>query len=182
MVLLTFVVWPRCTRRRIGQMKRERIHPQSVATSAQTAARLTDSRAADNFRNLFELPVLFYLALRGRADRPGHADMLALAWAFVALRVAHSGIQCTYNKVMHRFKVYCWARSCCGCCGCGSVTACWRHERSRRTRAAPPALALPARHARTGPVVRALPRPRMAAGRPRHERGVFLRLLEMRGR
>ena len=46
---------------RIGQMKRERIHPQSVATSAQAAARLTDSRAADNFRNLFELPVLFYV-------------------------------------------------------------------------------------------------------------------------
>ena len=25
----------------------------------------------------------------------------------VVLRVAHSWIQCTYNKVMHRFYVYC---------------------------------------------------------------------------
>jgi len=92
---------------RIGQMKRERIHPQSVATSAQAAAKLTDSRAADNFRNLFELPVLFYLAivvaaLAGLAT-PG---VLAIAWLFVVLRVAHSWIQCTYNKVMHRFYAY----------------------------------------------------------------------------
>src|SRR5690606_12250009 len=63
MVVLTLVVWLRMYTTRVAQMKRERIHPQSVATSAQAAARLTDSRAADNFRNLFELPVLFYLAL-----------------------------------------------------------------------------------------------------------------------
>ena len=56
MVVLTFVVWLRMYVTRIGQMKRERIHPQSVATSAQVTAKLTDSRAADNFRNLFELP------------------------------------------------------------------------------------------------------------------------------
>jgi len=29
-----------------------------------------------------------------------------LAWTFVALRIAHSAIQCTYNKVIHRFYVY----------------------------------------------------------------------------
>lgn len=107
MVLLTFVVWGRMYFARIGQMRRERIHPQAVATSAQAAARLTDSRAADNFRNLFELPVLFYLAVcvaafTGRID----ATVLALSWLFVALRVLHSAIHCTYNKVMHRFLVY----------------------------------------------------------------------------
>ena len=31
---------------------------------------------------------------------------LSLAWAFVALRVLHSAIHCTYNKVIHRFYVY----------------------------------------------------------------------------
>src|SRR6185312_859904 len=63
MVALTIVVWLRMYFMRIAQMQRERIHPQAVATSALAAAKLTDSRAADNFRNLFELPVLFYLAL-----------------------------------------------------------------------------------------------------------------------
>ena len=32
--------------------------------------------------------------------------MLGLAWGFVAGRVLHSLIQCSYNKVMHRFAVY----------------------------------------------------------------------------
>lgn len=107
MVLLTFVVWWRMYYARIGQMRRERIHPQSVALSAQATARLTDSRAADNFRNLFELPVLFYLAL-AVAQQAGlvSTPVLVLAWGFVALRVAHSWIQCTYNKVMHRFCVH----------------------------------------------------------------------------
>jgi hypothetical protein len=88
-------------------MKRERIHPQSVATSAQATAKLTDSRAADNFRNLFELPVLFYLALVVAAQAGlASTGVLALAWLFVALRYVHSWIQCTYNKVMHRFYAY----------------------------------------------------------------------------
>jgi len=107
MAVLTFVVWWRMYATRIAQMKRERIHPQAVATSAQAAAKLTDSRAADNFRNLFELPVLFYLALVVAAQAQlSTTAVLVLAWLFVALRVVHSWIQCTYNKVMHRFCVY----------------------------------------------------------------------------
>jgi hypothetical protein len=107
MVALTFAVWLRMYSSRIGEMKRERIHPQSVATSAQMAARLQDTRAADNFRNLFELPVLFYLALVV-ADLTAQVTLpvLALAWLFVALRIVHSAIHCGYNKVMHRFQAY----------------------------------------------------------------------------
>lgn len=107
MVVLTFAVWWRMYFARVGQMRRERIHPQKVATSAQAAALLTDSRAADNFRNLFELPVLFYLALVV-ADRMDMVDgiSVALAWAFVLLRVVHSAIHVTYNRVMHRFAAY----------------------------------------------------------------------------
>ncbi|MDR7098272.1 hypothetical protein J2X04_000619 [Lysobacter niabensis] len=107
MAVLTFVVWWRMYATRIAQMKREGIHPQAVATSAQATAKLTDSRAADNFRNLFELPVLFYLALVVAAQAQlSTTAVLVLAWLFVALRVVHSWIQCTYNKVMHRFYVY----------------------------------------------------------------------------
>ncbi len=104
---LTFVVWCRMYVVRIGQMRRERIHPQSVATSAQAAARLTDSKAADNLRNLFELPVLFYAAVIIAAfTGTATPAMLALAWLFVALRFLHSAIHCGYNKVMHRFLAY----------------------------------------------------------------------------
>ena len=107
MVVLTFVVWLRMYFMRVGEMKRERVHPQSVALSAQMAERLKDTRAADNFRNLFELPVLFYLALvvAVQTDQVTVVS-LTLAWAFVALRIAHSAIHCSYNKVYHRFYAY----------------------------------------------------------------------------
>jgi hypothetical protein len=107
LVGLTIVVWFRMYASRVAEMKRERIHPQAVATSAQMAARLTDTRAADNFRNLFELPVLFYVALVVLAVT-AHVTLatLVLAWLFVVLRVVHSLIHCTYNRVYHRFYAY----------------------------------------------------------------------------
>ncbi len=107
MAALVFVVWWRMYFERLAQMKRDRIHPQTVATSREASARLTDSRAADNFRNLFELPVLFYAALFvAHATGQVGVATLSLAWAFVALRVLHSMIQCSYNRVMHRFFSY----------------------------------------------------------------------------
>jgi hypothetical protein len=107
MVALTLAVWLRMYFSRIGEMRRERVHPQAVATSAQMAARLHDTRAADNFRNLFELPVLFYLALVVAAlTAQAGTAVLVLAWLFVALRIVHSAIHCSYNKVMHRFQAY----------------------------------------------------------------------------
>ncbi len=107
MVALTYAVWLRMYFMRIAQMRRERIHPQAVATSTQAAAKLTDSRGADNFRNQFELPVLFYLAVVVAVQSAQVTALtLTLAWLFVALRIAHSAIHCTYNRVYHRFYVY----------------------------------------------------------------------------
>lgn len=107
MAALTFAVWVRLYATRVGEMRRERIHPQAVATSRQAAERLRETRAADNFRNLFELPVLFYLALVVAALLELASDFfLALAWTFVVLRALHSAIHCTYNRVMHRFMAY----------------------------------------------------------------------------
>lgn len=107
MVALTCAVWVRLYVVRIGEMRRERIDPQSIASSAQAAARLRDTRASDNFRNLFELPVLFYIAVVvAAATGQVGALTLSLAWVFVFLCLAHSAIHCGYNRVMHRFSVY----------------------------------------------------------------------------
>jgi hypothetical protein len=107
MVALTFTVLAVMFRRRVAQMKRDRIHPQKVATSQQAAALYTDVAPADNFRNLFEMPVLFYLALVVAAlTAQVTTPVLVLAWVYVAARVLHSAIHCTYNKVMHRFRAY----------------------------------------------------------------------------
>ena len=107
MVALTFIVLAVMFRRRVAQMKRDRIHPQKVATSQQAAALYTDVAPADNYRNLFEMPVLFYLALVVAA-LTGQVTtvVLVLAWAYVAERVLHSAIHCSYNKVMHRFRAF----------------------------------------------------------------------------
>ncbi len=107
LVLLTFGVMIRMLMSRIAEMKANKIHPQSIATSAALAAKMPDTRASDNFRNLFETPVLFYAAMLFAQSTPqaGHV-LLALAWLYVALRFVHSVIQCSYNKVMHRFYVF----------------------------------------------------------------------------
>ncbi len=107
MVALTLVVWLRMYAVRIPEMRRLKIHPQAVATSAQKSARLVDTRASDNFSNLFEVPVLFHLALIvAFLTKQTTPLVLGLAWIFVAGRALHSLIQCSYNKVMHRFAVY----------------------------------------------------------------------------
>ena len=107
MVFLTVVIWLRMYVERTQQMRAQRIHPQRVATAAQMAAALADTRASDNFRNLFEVPVLFYLAtvvvhVLNQVD----ATTVVIAWAFVALRYVHSVIHVTYNRVTHRFTAY----------------------------------------------------------------------------
>lgn len=108
MVLLVLVVWVYLYITRVREMRARRISPQALATRATARGQLVDSlRVADNFSNLFELPVLFYVAavllyVSERVD----GIYLGLAWAFVALRYAHSAIHVTYNRVMHRFPVY----------------------------------------------------------------------------
>ena len=104
---LTFLVWVRLYQLRLGEMARKRIGAQALASAADSARLLVDTRASDNFRNLFELPVLFYAGAL-LAAQLGVSDgvSLALAWAFVALRVVHSLVHCTFNHVMTRFVAY----------------------------------------------------------------------------
>jgi hypothetical protein len=107
MVFLTALVWVKLYADRLGEMRRKRIDPQSLATTRAASGRLEDTQAADNFRNLFEVPVLFYvlciaIAVNG-SSTPG---FLAAAWAFVGLRTLHSLIHVTYNRVLHRFLAY----------------------------------------------------------------------------
>jgi hypothetical protein len=106
MVALTLLVWLRLYAVRIPEMKRSRIDPQRLAGSADKHL-LKDTRASDNFINLFEVPVLFYvLVLATMQAGVSDGALLVLAWAFVGLRALHSLIQCSYNRVMHRFAVY----------------------------------------------------------------------------
>jgi hypothetical protein len=107
MALLCGVVLLRLLLVRVGEMKARRLGMQDVSTSLQVTAGLSKVQAADNFKNLFEVPVLFYalcaLLLATQQASPG---MVQAAWIYVGLRWLHSLIQCTYNNVTHRFGVY----------------------------------------------------------------------------
>jgi hypothetical protein len=60
-----------------------------------------------NFINLFEMPVLFYmLCLALYVTHSVSYTLLVLAWLYVVLRILHSLIHVSYNKIIHRFSVY----------------------------------------------------------------------------
>jgi hypothetical protein len=107
LVVLTFLVGLRLLYVRAQEMREKRVHPQAVSTSQLMATRLQNVQVADNFRNLFETPVLFY-ALVATAVASQHVPswLVIGAWAFVAFRGVHSLIHCTYNRVMHRFAAF----------------------------------------------------------------------------
>ena len=81
-----------------------------VGTKAADADRGLPATAqwkAHNYNHLLEQPVLFYaicavLALAGAGDRVS----AALAWAYVAVRVMHSVLQATVNRVRPRLMLF----------------------------------------------------------------------------
>lgn len=107
LVLLTAIVWFRLYLERVGEIRERRIDPQSLATAAGAGQVLKRVQASDNLKNLFEIPVLFYVLCFLLAES-GMASSLftAGAWLYVILRGIHSYIHLTYNRVMHRFTVY----------------------------------------------------------------------------
>jgi hypothetical protein len=60
-------------------------------------------QTANNFSNLFEIPLFFYLAcLLCMVWQYQSSLMLALAWLFVASRVVHTWIHINRNKIIPR--------------------------------------------------------------------------------
>jgi hypothetical protein len=60
-----------------------------------------------NYMNLLELPMLFYVVGILLYVTGGASSLaIAIAWAFVVLRVVHSLIHLTYNKVLHRLAAF----------------------------------------------------------------------------
>jgi hypothetical protein len=107
-VALTFIVMLVMYRKRIAEMKSKRIHPQRTKTRSATHGVLTDSETAtNNYSNLFESPVLFYVAiLLTLILMVQDSIIVTLAWIYVASRYIHSFIHVTYNRVMHRFSIF----------------------------------------------------------------------------
>lgn len=67
-----------------------------------------DARLANrNLMNLLEMPVLFYVAcLTAYVTQSVDGFLVAMAWFYVALRLAHSVVHLSYNNVFHRLAAY----------------------------------------------------------------------------
>jgi hypothetical protein len=62
---------------------------------------------ADNYNHLFEQPTVFYAVALALAVIGQGSDINAkLAWAYVALRVAHSLLQALWNNINARFALF----------------------------------------------------------------------------
>ena len=108
-LLLTFAVWIYLFVTRVGYMSANNISAERLKTPADAQALIPSevSAASNNFKNLLEVPVVFYvvclyLTVCGLVD----SLHLACTWVFVVGRIGHSLVHCTYNKVMHRFAIY----------------------------------------------------------------------------
>jgi hypothetical protein len=107
MVVLTFVVLLIGLAARINAVKSGQLRPESFRLNPVEGASEKIVKTTRHFSNLFEMPVLFYLACvvcltLGLSS----ALLIALAWLYVASRVVHAAIHITYNNVFHRLAAF----------------------------------------------------------------------------
>lgn len=68
---------------------------------------------ADNYNHLMEQPTLFYaIALTLALLGSGGGINCMIAWAYVGLRILHSIVQATVNRVIVRFSIFTLATLC----------------------------------------------------------------------
>jgi hypothetical protein len=110
LVSWTLVMWIWMYATRLPAMREAGIDPQDAAFPGTWAHRLRRPEVrsvADNYNHLHEQPTIFYAVMFFAALTGGDdATALALAWAYVALRIVHSLIQATFNRVIVRFGVF----------------------------------------------------------------------------
>lgn len=103
LVALTFVVLFVGLAARISAVKSGQITADSFRLHLPEAAPELIVKTTRHFSNLFEMPVLFYVACvlclgLGLASQA----LIALAWLYVLARAIHAAIHITYNNVTHR--------------------------------------------------------------------------------
>ena len=111
-IFLTFLVWIYVYVRRIRFISNLKISAKDLAAPGKLAqiSPAEVSNPSDNFKNLFEVPVLFYaLLLYLYVTKQADIVYVNAAWVFVAFRLFHSIVHCTFNLIMLRFYLYLFA-------------------------------------------------------------------------
>lgn len=111
LMVWTMVMWVWMYATRIPAMNAAKLDPDSLARDpSRTLDDILPASIqwkAHNYNHLHEAPTLFYavcltLAVAGL----GNGMSAKVAWAYVGLRVLHSIVQATVNKVMLRFILF----------------------------------------------------------------------------
>jgi hypothetical protein len=109
LVTWTLIMWVWMYATRIPAMNKAGVEPQDAAHPGTWAHRIPSSvrAVADNYNHLHEQPTIFYaLMFFAALTGGGDATALRLAWAYVILRVLHSLVQATFNRVIVRFSIF----------------------------------------------------------------------------
>lgn len=107
MVLLTFIVGTVAVRRRFASVKNGNIDAKYFKLMAGEQIPDDVAKSTRNFNNLFEVPLLFYIAATLHVVLSLNSIIgLIFAWLFVSFRFWHSYIHLTYNKLVHRMTIY----------------------------------------------------------------------------
>jgi hypothetical protein len=109
LVTWTLIMWIWMYATRIPAMNKAGVDPQDAAHPGTWAHRIPSSvrAVADNYNHLHEQPTIFYaLMFFAALTGGGDATALRLAWAYVILRVLHSLVQATFNRVIVRFSIF----------------------------------------------------------------------------
>ncbi len=111
----TLVIWVWMYATRLPAMSRAKIDGVGMVGSTGPSLRadliargeVRASWVADNYNHLHEQPTLFYaVALVHALIGTGSGLNLTIAWAYVGLRIIHSIVQVTVNRVVVRFSVF----------------------------------------------------------------------------
>jgi hypothetical protein len=109
LVLWTFVMWFWMYATRIPAIiaKRVRLEPTDTKEEFNANIPAPVRWKADNYNHLHEQPTLFYaVTLTLAMMQAGDGLNTALAWTYVALRIAHSLVQAIVNKIIVRFYIF----------------------------------------------------------------------------
>lgn len=113
----TMVMWAWMYATRLPAMGAAKVDPDKLPSDpATTLDDLLPAKVqwkAHNYNHLHEAPTVFYaVALVLAVIGQGSGLNAQIAWAYVALRIVHSLVQATVNKVMVRFMVFALSSLC----------------------------------------------------------------------
>jgi hypothetical protein len=107
MVLLTALVLAILFRARVGAVRQGLISAAYFRIYQGGAEPETSAKPSRHFANLFEAPILFYVAcLAAMITHFTGPAIQVLAWLYVAVRVVHAYVHLGGNRLRYRMRAY----------------------------------------------------------------------------